>query len=140
MELHNTFFDALNSVVQGKNDLALVPSAFPQFADCVFDFPQLSIVDSFMMPLKDLVIAKRKGIRKIRTIAIHPATKALVKTLGKNVQVIEVVSKPLAAKMASEGKADSCIAPLDVAQELGLEIIHRFNRINMSWAMFGRKQ
>ena len=140
IKLFDTFFESLNSVVEGKNDFAIVPSAFPQFADCVFDFPELMIIDSFVLPLKDLVIAKRKDKEKIRTIAIHPATKDLVKAIGNEVEIIEVTSKPLAAKMAALGKVDACIASLDVVRNLGLKVVHKFECVNMSWAVFGSRK
>ena len=137
INLCSTFFGALNSVVEGKNDIAIVPSAFPQFANCVFDFPELEITESFVLPLKKLVMAKRKNVREIKNIAIHPATRALVK---ENIKIIEVKSKPLAAKLVSLGKADACIASLDVVNALNLEVVKEFSQTNMSWNIFRRKK
>ncbi|MET8453166.1 hypothetical protein [Streptomyces sp. NPDC005209] len=73
----------------------------------------------------------------IRSVALHPATRALARALVPDeVQRHFVTAKPLGVRMAAAGEVDACVGSLDVVQEAGnLPVVSTMNP-TMVWCLY----
>ncbi|MFD4675471.1 hypothetical protein ACFWNN_37480 [Lentzea sp. NPDC058450] len=74
---------AADGVREGRHDVLLVPSAYPEIRTFFFD-PVLHAVETFLGTLPDMVFAVPEGTpeQDLDVVYHHPATRTLVETLG----------------------------------------------------------
>lgn len=122
--LHSSYSDIYNHLKEMSGDLILVPVAYKgkeasdNWTDNNFKYSEiLSIVDSFVLPTKKMVLLENLDAQYDKAI-IHPATTIYIKThaekLGRNIKIDFADSKPLAFSIFIKENYRYTIASYDV--------------------------
>ena len=138
VELHPTYKDAIDSLVAGGSDLAVVASAAHDLSDYIFGKPYraIKINGFFMHPTDEILFVRRKGIVKVRSVALYPATRPLVKGEYK---IVASVSKSQAAEDCLECRADAAVITTRSYDPNKFDVVERYGAFMMSWNVFIRK-
>ncbi len=143
-------FDAARVWAIGHDAYFLIPAAYAardengRVKDTWGDFnfremDSLELVDSIVLPLKEMCIARNRACETPESIALHPATDVFAERYAPGLRRDYVHSKPLVVERCSEGKSDLCIGSSDVAERFdNLEIERRFNP-KMVWVLYSRR-
>jgi hypothetical protein len=128
VELHSSIESALESVpVNGQHALTAC-AVYPHLHTLVFgNLHRLSMVDSFVMPTHNMVLAST-GVASPSTVAAHPAPKGLV---PDDTEIHEALSNSQAAIDCAAGRVEGCITTLVAAERNGLRVIRDFGRVPM---------
>lgn len=137
ISLQSSFAEALQHVREKKADFGIVPAAFPDLLRFHYENRDLGILLAFSYPTKELVYAKKPGIKQPTRIALHPSTD---KFSPEGLEKIYIHSKPLCVEAVVRGETDAAIGSRDVVENYGLEIIESFGEIPMSWEVFARRR
>ncbi|MFF1560943.1 hypothetical protein [Streptomyces sp. NPDC058279] len=89
-------------------------------------------------PTKAMCVATRRNVpdlSAVRTLALHPATRAFADEFTPAATRWYVDAKPLAVKLAADGSVDGCIGSVDIARQHGLEIRQVFEP-TMVWCLY----
>ncbi|MCR4441819.1 MAG: prephenate dehydratase domain-containing protein [Peptococcaceae bacterium] len=140
IRLYSTFEEAIDVLKRGESDLALVPSAYQNFAKLLFEnFDSIKIVNTFVYETPRLVIGSKKPVvTDIKKIATHPAPSSWVKRYYPDAEIIFAESNSRAALMVAEGEVDVCMTNYICVEEYGLNVIKDCGPIMMSWNVFER--
>lgn len=132
----------------------LIPAAFSArdldgkvldtWGDWHFREEDMNIRYSFLVPLQEMAIAKRKDVGDLKSIVLHPATEVFAQKYFPEVEKIYSKSKPIAVKDCSEGIADLCIGSVPVIERFdNLEIVKKViekDQKMMLWAVYQPKK
>lgn len=137
-----------------ENDgLALVPAAYAErdaagrIVDCWADLNfrvetegRLELWACHVLPLKELALARRRGVTEPRSVTLHPATAFYAQAFLPAATPRFCVSKPEAVRECVAGRSDACIGSIDVVQaERTLEIVRTF-AARMCWTIYRRAE
>lgn len=138
--LYNSFEEAIEALKNMKSDLAIVPSAYYDFAKILFENNDtVQIINTFVLETPRLVIGCIKpGLTEVKKIATHPAPSIWVKKYYPNADLVLAESNSKAALMVIEEKVDACMTTYICIKEYGLKILKDCGPILMSWNVFGR--
>lgn len=140
INLFSTFEQAVEDLKEGKSDHVIIPSAYRNFADIIFQEQYtIEIDDVFKLPTPNLVIANKGNENEIKKVATHSSPSSLVKEYFPNAQLVISKSNSNAAEMLLANKVDACITTIKCAEMYSLNIIHNFGSINMGWNVLKRK-
>ncbi|WDE11838.1 hypothetical protein [Thalassomonas haliotis] len=129
--LHPTLEAAVENIGDSDSDLLLGCAVYPDLHNIVFkNLPKLKLVDSFIMPTIDMVLASR-GQQELNTFATHPAPASLVTHL----EAVFVNSNAAAAAFCAEGGADACITTATAAENNKLTILKSFGPVPMCFTV-----
>ncbi|MEU6541025.1 hypothetical protein [Streptomyces sp. NPDC047000] len=131
--------------------LALVPAGHLTVSDNIlrdswvnlhFRFQgRMSMVGLWESPTKKMCAAvnvdRAGAASEVRSVALHPATAAFAqKIFPADVELRFCDSKPIAVRLAEEGRVDACIGSLDVVQRAaGLRPVEEFEP-TMIWCLY----
>jgi len=140
IRLYSTFEEAIEVLKRGESDLAIVPSAYQNFAKLLFEnFDSIKIINTFIYETPRLVIGSKKlAVNEVKKIATHPAPSSWVKMHYPDAEIVYAESNSRAALMVAEGEVDVCMTNYLCVKEYGLHIIKDCGPILMSWNVFER--
>ncbi|MGI5451367.1 hypothetical protein ACQEVM_37545 [Streptomyces sp. CA-243310] len=145
-------FNAAMEVAYERGIHALVAAGFVERAgasgtvtDCWVDvhfrnLGRMELVHVWQSPTKEMCLAtngRALDVRAIRSIALHPATQVFADRLAPHAAREYVDAKPIAVRMAADGRVDGCIGSVDVARQAGLDIRETFAP-TMVWCLYRR--
>ncbi|HEX5743999.1 MAG TPA: hypothetical protein VFX84_00930 [Candidatus Saccharimonadales bacterium] len=133
--------DGLERVRNEPNSFLVQCSAHQQVNVINMSYPgEVVMVDTFMQPTMKIGLLVRRDVEEPRRLAIMPATAAYV-DIDDWEEVVEVGSKPIAARMLLEGEADAGIASVTHADENpdALKVAEAFGAVMTSWNVFGQR-
>lgn len=148
-----TFEEAVEQVLSGAVDQAVVPAAYMNFHDLVFrNLGQLQVHEILYSQTPVFVLAGRRGryggrpAEYVYKIACHHAPAPLLERLRVRAERLDATSNAGAAWMASDGRAELCITQLKAVEvvnleappEKRLEVIETFGPVGMVWVVFER--
>jgi len=144
-------FEAAKDHAIMNNTYLLVPAAYASrdsqgnVVDTWGDFnfrnlEALDLVDSLVLPLKEMCVARNVDCVEARTIALHPATDVFADRFADGLERIYIHSKPLAVKHCSEGQSDMCIGSADVIEGFDNLKVEQSVTPKMIWALYTRRQ
>jgi len=136
--LHKTLEEALSFMTE--NSVLIGCAVYPYLHDIVFkNLSNLMIIDSFVMPTYNMVLAAREEIdfSKNTTIASHPAPVELARLFSSNVKLVS--SNAQAALDCSLGIVDCCITTIKAAEQNNLLVIKDFGEVPMCFTVHARK-
>ena len=138
--LYDSFEEAIEALCKNYSDMAIVPSAYQNFARLVFDNRDLvKVTHSFIYKTPDLAIAAKTNYLPAKPrIATHPSPSSMVKDFSPDAEVVFASSNSKAAIMLVDGEVDACITNNICINNYGLTIIKNFGPIPMSWNIFER--
>ena len=134
--LFPSFEEVLKNVSTEKAYFGIVPAAYNELFRLHVQALKdgLYISDVFILPTKELVMAKGKWCNgNIKSIAIHHSTESLAPS---GIEKVYVQSKPLGIEKVVNREVDAAIASRDVAEKHNLEIVETFGEIPMTWEVF----
>ena len=143
-------FEAAKKHAIENNSYFLIPAAYvvrvrdgsvkDTWGDFNFrEMDRLETIDAVVSPLKDMGVAKNKDCNNPQSVALHPATDVFAEKYVPDLRREYILSKPLAVKECSEGKADMCIGSIDVIERFeNLEIVEIF-KPKMVWVLYKRR-
>tara|TARA_Y100000310_G_scaffold105664_1_gene104138 strand:+ start:9385 stop:9957 length:573 start_codon:yes stop_codon:yes gene_type:complete len=100
------------------------------------EMDRIEAIDSFVIPLKQMCLAKNTDVEESKTILLHPATEPFAKRYAPNLERIYLHSKPLVVQECANGGADMCIGSSDIVSMYdNLEIIEAFTP-KMAWVLY----
>jgi prephenate dehydratase len=128
VELHSSLETALEAVpADGKHALAAC-AVYPELHTLTFrNLHRLHMVDSFIMPTHNMVLASRGGDDP-RTISTHPAPSGLV---PEDAESRFVLSNAQAAIDCAAGITEGCITTSVAAERHGLQVLRDFGPVPM---------
>ena len=135
-----TYTSGFVSFDSALSDCLVIASAAPEANEYVFSKPYRStieITDAFLSRTLDMVLVKRKGVKVIRSVAIHPATAPLLRET--NYELFSSTSKSQAVIDCLNKKADAALTSISCFDSAKCDLVENFGSYNMSWAVFQRK-
>jgi hypothetical protein len=150
--LLDSFAAALRYAI-AHDGFALLPAAYQEkdahgrtqvsWADTHFQVEadgELELWLARVLPLKELALAKRKGVNEPQTIALHAAVQYYASTFLPGAAPAYHTSKPAAVHACAEGRADACLGSLDVVLRYPeLEVLRTFSA-RMCWTIYRKAQ
>jgi prephenate dehydratase len=103
VQLHSSFEGALETLYNKQATHAIVPSAYKQFHELVFNYhPDIQITGTFLMPTPELVIA---GLVEpdYSVVACHPSPRPMLERLFPDATVVEAKSNSQAITNSGVG-------------------------------------
>jgi prephenate dehydratase len=136
--LFNSFEEAIEALIAQKSDIAIVPSAYQNFAKLLFNNRDyIKITSSFILETPELAIAgKNSNSYIVKKVATHPSPSSMIENYYPDVEIIFAESNSKAAIMLIEGKVDACLTTSICIEKYGLNVIKNFGSISMSWNVF----
>ncbi|WP_078409900.1 hypothetical protein [Priestia abyssalis] len=138
--LHKTLEEALPHVNKTENSVLLGCAVYPYLHDLVFkNLSSLKMIDSFIMPTYNMVLAAREEIicSKNMKIACHPAPVELAQLFSNHVKLVS--SNAQAALDCALGIVDVCITTIKAAEQNKLLVIKDFGEVPMCFTIHARK-
>ncbi|NED19647.1 bacilysin biosynthesis protein BacA [Streptomyces sp. SID9913] len=128
VELHSSIETALDAVPDDGEHALVTCAVYPALHTLVFgNLHRLHMVDSFIMPTHNMVLATR-GADVPATVASHPAPTGLVPA---GTEIREVLSNSRAAIECAEGRVEGCITTIVAARNHGLRVVRDFGAVPM---------
>lgn len=128
VELHPSIETALDAVPDDGEHALVACAVYPALHTLVFgNLHRLHMVDSFIMPTHNMVLATR-GADVPATVASHPAPTGLVPA---GTEIREVLSNSRAAIECAEGRVEGCITTVVAARDHGLRVVRDFGAVPM---------
>jgi len=130
-----------SSALVAAGYLAADPSAVGSaWVDLHFGYStRMRMDDLWESPTKPMALAVRGdlGLADIRSVALHPSTRALLDpVLGPDVARHTVDAKPLAVALLARGEVDACLGSIDVIEAYdGLRVVEEFHP-TMVWCLY----
>ncbi|MGH2720843.1 MAG: hypothetical protein ACRDJO_04470 [Actinomycetota bacterium] len=132
--LHPTLEDAADRVADSPGAALVACAAYPDLHTLIYSrLGRLTIVDCMMMPTHNMVIARRRGAPTLESISVHHAPEALVPDTFPT--RLPALSNSAAARSCRAGAADACITTMPAAIREGLEILHDFGPVTLSFSV-----
>jgi len=136
VKLFPTYKEAVESVIKGESDLCVIASAAPDFFAFVFQPPymgKIEIIDSFIFETAEIVLIKRKDVKKVNSVLCYAGNAALVKEKYK---IVDCKSKSLAPIECLQGKADAALTSIRLFDKEKFDLVENFGSFRMSWNVF----
>lgn len=146
-----SFEEAARRVLQGEADEAIVPAAYVNFHEIVFQNVGTLRVRELLYSQPAFVLAARADrlpLPKDRPlkVASHRSPSPLLRRLSFPYTHVEAASNAVSARLAQSGEVDACITNRYGVETLNktlpaserLEIVEAFGVIDMPWAVFER--
>lgn len=126
--LHRTLESAVPTLPANGEHAVVACAVYPALHTLVFsNLTRLRMVDSFVMPTHNMVLATRDADRP-RLVASHPAPSGLVPA---DAEVVLSTSNSQAAIECAERRTDGCVTTIVAAQERGLRVLRDFGPVPM---------
>lgn len=137
VELYSTFEEAAECLQKDKTDYVIVPSAYGNLADIMFEGRcKIQLSNVFQYPTLNLVFATKCVDKEINIIASQSSPRNLIEGYLENCQLIEAKSNSDAAQMVLNHIADACITTKVCAEANSMVILQDFGSIMMGWNVF----
>ncbi|MFF1508052.1 bacilysin biosynthesis protein BacA [Streptomyces sp. NPDC058326] len=128
VRLHSSIESALDAVPDDGRHALVACAVYPALHTLVFsNLHRLHMVDSFIMPTHNMVLAT-KGAARPATVASHPAPTRLIPA---GTEIREVLSNSQAAIDCAEGRVEGCITTIVAAKNHGLRVVRDFGAVPM---------
>lgn len=116
--LHETLERGMRDVLESPSAVLLGCVVYPDLHNLVFPYlDRLVLADQFIFPTFPMILAARDPDVAIRTVATHPAPRALVPA---GAEATLVTSNAEAARLCALGRFDACITTSAAARKEGL--------------------
>ncbi len=141
ISLYKTFEESIEALKWRDEDIAIIPSAYVDFADIVFEnLGKIEIVKSFIYYTPKLVIAQNRDFfnEKVEKVATHPSPSNLIASYYKDAELIYTRSNSESAILLKDKKVDACITTEKCVIMYDLKVVKDFGNIPMSWNIFRR--
>ncbi len=134
IRLHSTLEVAVE-VLCGERGAALLGCVvYPNLHTLVFsNLHRLELVDCFIMPTYNMVLAARRDVEAIKSVATHPAPAGLVPQSIPERRLVH--SNTQAAIDCASGLTDACITTIVTVEPHGLRIIQDFGPVPMGFTV-----
>jgi|tagenome__1003787_1003787.scaffolds.fasta_scaffold20890665_1 hypothetical protein len=130
--LYETLEQACAEMPDDPGAALLGCAVYPDLHLLVFNnLNRFEIVDSFVMPTYDMVLASRAGV-SLSVVATHPAPQSLV---PDEYRKILVTSNSRAAALCADGGADGCITTVQAMKTHGLTLVKNFGPVPMAFTV-----
>lgn len=143
--LYETFEKAMGKLVEGSLNYVICPHAYHRINEFYMN-PLICLVEIFQCDTPMYGIATRQDYQfkdyhlEEQVIVSHPAPLQLIRNyLGKEPQFSIVDSTSIAAELVANKTYNIAITNEEAAKKFNLKFVHEFNKIPMSWSLFGRK-
>ncbi|MEU5385251.1 hypothetical protein [Kitasatospora cineracea] len=147
MRLAGSFPDAMNLAWE-QHAAALICAGYVEYANDVtadgwvglhFGWSgRMELRHVWAEPTKPMVLAVRPGLRASpKSVALHPATRALAERWLPGAEQRYVRAKPLAVELADRGETEACIGSADVVASTGLAVVREVAPV-MVWCLYTR--
>lgn len=134
VKLHPTLEVAVEALYGEPGAALLACVVYPELHTLVFtNLHRLTMIDCFVVPTHNMVLATRRDNQRIQTVATHPAPSCLVP--ASIPQRILVNSNTQAALDCVAGLADACITTLPAVERHDLRIIRDFGPVPMGFTI-----
>lgn len=132
--LHPTLEQAVEEL-HGQPGAALLGCVvYPRLHEIVFhNLHRLRLVDCFIVPTHNMVLAARPGVETIRSISTHPAPAGLVPPTVSQQRL--VTSNTQAAIDCASGLSDACITTITGCRQQGLRLVQDFGPVQMGFTI-----
>lgn len=114
--LTKTFEEAVDCVKTGKAERVLIPAAYRQHADIVFNnASDIVAIDAFPSPTPEFLFLRnpKKAIEEIRKVASHASPRRLIDKVNGlsrgDLKIIDASSNANAAELLESGEVDGCL-------------------------------
>lgn len=137
VKLFPSYKEAADSLVKGESDYFLMASAAADFSEFVFKLPyrgKIEISDAFVFPTADIVLIKRKGVQKVKTVLCYAGNAGLV--AKEKYKIVDCKSKSLAPTECLQGKADAALTSIRLFDKDKFHLVENFGSFKMSWNVF----
>ena len=143
IKLIDNFFFGLEMLADGRADYMVQAAVHPDCSDLVAKAHFLygiSVVDTFILPGKQLALLSRVDVKKPRRVAFHPATRHYV-SLEDWEEHIPVNSTMHVAEGLLSGVYDSGITFLDIAKKHStkLRVEIKIGTVDDPWIVYGKQ-
>lgn len=150
VQLAPSFPEAMRSAHQNGH-LALVAAGYLRYdaaatTDSWVDLhfrhhPEMVLLHVWQSPTKPMCVAvnqtRARSIADIKSLALHPATRAIAEKLSINAAMTFVNAKPIAVERAAAGEFDACIGSVDVVAKFPALRAVRALQPTMVWCLYG---
>lgn len=133
---------AAEGVRDGRHDVLLVPSAYPEIRDFFFD-SKLHAFETFLGTLPDMVFAVPEGTpdQDLDVLFHHPATRSLVETLGVSNPVHSTSNSAACREAVAYDGAAGAVTNQTSADHYGLRTVKVLSAgTPMGFVVFRRKE
>lgn len=140
ISLFCTFEEAVTSLKEGKADYVIIPSAYNNLAEIIFQGRnEIEIVDVFKLATPGLVVANRDNNKEIKKVATHASPISLAKGYFPDAQLVISKSNSNSVELLLADEVDACITTNKCANIYSLNVVHEFGEIQMGWNVLKRK-
>jgi len=149
LQLFDTYEEAIDSVLEGGADVAVVAAAYVHYNRLSFENIHCLRVRDMMASQPQFVLAVREDFaflpnRTHYTVASHRSPSPLLKSVNFEFTRKEALSNSAAALMVIGGQCDACVTNITSVDWVNnhsdpghsLRILYRFGTIDMIWAVF----
>jgi len=134
VHLYPTLEDAVEGIDGDPASGLLACVVYPELHTLVFsNLHRLAMVDCFVLPTHNMVLALRPGVTTPRSVASHPAPVGLIPDTIVERRLVN--SNTRAAMDCARGLNDACITTAVSAQEHGLQVIADFGPVPMGFSI-----
>jgi hypothetical protein len=141
LELVLDFEDAAQMVIDGRADYIVQVAVHPSTAVIVAKYrKQLYIIDAFVSPSKDMSVVTRVDVEVPQTLALQPATRDYVNTVG--LTLIPETSTGSVAEGLLSGRYESGLTYSSLATDnpARFRIDERIGTVDDAWIVYGRER
>ena len=134
VHLYPTLEDAVEGIDGDPTSGLLACVVYPELHTLVFsNLHRLAMVDCFVLPTHNMVLALRPGVTTPRSVASHPAPAGLIPDTIVERRLVN--SNTRAAMDCARGLDDACITTIVSAQEHGLHVVADFGPVPMGFSI-----
>ena len=132
--LHPTLETAVEMMQANPSAALLACVVYPDLHALVFsNLHRLELVDCFIMPTYNMVLAARPDVEVIKSVATHPAPAGLVPDAIPEHRFVN--SNTQAAIDCASGLTDACITTIVTVGRHGLRIVQDFGPVPMGFTV-----
>ncbi len=132
--LHPTLEVAVEALYGQPGAALLACVVYPDLHTLVFtNLHRLVMIDCFVVPTHNMVLAARQGVDVIRSVATHPAPSSLVPSSIAERRLVN--SNTQAALDCVAGVTDACITTMPAVERHNLRIIRDFGPVPMGFTI-----
>ncbi|MBD8555360.1 hypothetical protein IFT84_12675 [Rhizobium sp. CFBP 8762] len=114
----------------------LSPIAYPNLHTIIYAYVStLEIIDLFLTPTDEMILASAAPITAPKTCSTHPAPQSLI---PQSIERRFVTSNAQAAHDCYCGLSDCCLTTATLVDKLGLHRLQSFGKIPMGFSIHGR--
>lgn len=134
--LYDTLEIAAEKMTNFDDAVLLSCIVYPKLHELVFqNLHNMQLVDCFIEPTYNMVLAQRKKGNQVTRIFSHPAPIALLEQTPYSREIVEFVNSNAAAANSCLGETDACITTIIAANENNLHLVKDFGPVPMGFAI-----